>query len=186
MKTALKVLISLWIVYHIVTMVVLANGSSYLGRHLGGVLVPYANALGMNATWNFFSPDPAHTMFFRYKVLFEDQDGNEIKESEEGYLPPEKGNVVMDSSKRRLLYAMRFLLLDSSRMRQLMAPWLCRQHPGASRVSIHYILQNLPSLDVARLHAETPIEELKQETQSSSAEFNCSEFAAGEDAGESP
>lgn len=172
-KKALKLILSLWIVYHIAVIVILANGSSILGRSYGWLLVPYANALGLNSTWNFFSPDPAHTMYLEYRVRFEDEQGNETREPIEGYLPPEKDQIVVDSSRRRMLYAMRFLMLDQNRLHALMAPWLCRQHPGASEITIAHEMQAIPSFDRAIANLDTPLRDLRQQYRSASQTFNC-------------
>ena len=173
MKRIFKILISLWILYHLSVILVLANGSSFVGRNWSQFFLPYGNVLGLNSSWNFFSPDPAHTMYLQYKIRYEDGQGNELKEPFEGFLPPEKNQVVVDSSKRRMLYAMRFLLLDPSRLETLMGPWLCRKYPGASEVSISYILEALPSLDVALTNSETSIADLKKEAQSNSLVYRC-------------
>ena len=73
-------------------------------------------------------------MYLQYRVRFEDSQGVELKEPIEGFMPPEKNQVVVDSSKRRMLYAMRFLLLDPSRLETLMGPWLCRKYIGANLI----------------------------------------------------
>jgi hypothetical protein len=148
---ASKVLISLWLVYHLLAVFVLPGGGSFVIRRLQSYLLPYANTVGVNTTWNFFSPDPANTMYFIYHINFENDEGEELKPREEGFFPPEKDKIVTNGSRRRLLYAMRFLMLDSRRLQTLMAPWLCREYPEASRVSIQMILEKIPSLDRALL-----------------------------------
>lgn len=150
-----KVILSAAILFHLLTMVILANGASWLGRHTQSWAAPYGNAIGINTTWNFFSPDPAHTMFIRFKVEFEDDYGNELKEPIEGFIPEEKESVVMDSSKRRFLYAMRFLILDHRRLETIMGPYLCKKYPEASRIHVEHILQGIPVLDRAALTDET-------------------------------
>lgn len=163
----------MWILFHLSVIVILANGSSFLGRHGATFLLPYGNSLGLNASWNFFSPDPAHTMYLQYVVRFEDENGNETREPLEGYLPPEKDQVVVDSSRRRLLYAMRFLILDRNRLETLMGPWLCREHPGASSIAISHVLEALPLLDVARAHPEASVKSLRRVAQSGRQVFDC-------------
>jgi len=152
----LRVLASLFIIYHLLVISTLANGSSFLGRSLSSVIIPYGNALGLNVTWNFFAPDPAHTMYIHYFIHFGEEDE---RDPLEGYLPPEKEQIVIDSSKRRFLYAMRFLILDEKRMKLLLAPYLCRQHPGAVSVRIENILEPIPNLDLSQLSEMKPREE---------------------------
>lgn len=145
-----KILFSIFILFHLAVIIIFPNGSSYLGR-ASTLLVPYANILGLNTTWNFFSPDPAHTMFLKYSIRFEDADGNELREPLDGFIPPEKEQIAVDSSKRRFLYAVRFLILDTNRMKVILGPWLCRQNPGASHVKMEQMLEPIPNLDKAIL-----------------------------------
>jgi hypothetical protein len=168
-----KILLSAFICFHLIVIVVLANGSSFLGRHLAPILLPYANTLGLNATWNFFSPDPAHTMFYRMRIFFEDANGEDLREPEELYFPPEKGQIVVNSSKRRMLYAMRFLTLDPTRLKSILGPWLCRQYPGATRVKMEHFIHEIPGLDAAMAHIDQPLSELLVEKNFISEAMQC-------------
>jgi hypothetical protein len=168
-----RALLSLFIVFHLLVILVLANGSSYLGRNLQSLILPYGNVLGLNATWNFFSPDPAHTMYYKYKVYFENAEGDELSPVVEGFLPPEKSHIVIDSSKRRLLYSMRFLTIEPSRIKTLMGPWLCKSHPGATRVRIDYVMEQIPFLDVAVARRNEPMEELISERNLIRNDISC-------------
>ena len=112
-------------------------------------------------------------MYLTYRVRYEDAAGNELREPEEGYLPPEKDQMVMDSSKRRLLYSMRFLVIDPRRLESLMGPWLCRQHPGASEITMTHVTEAIPPLDVAVAQIDTPVKNLKQVVQTGRNVFNC-------------
>lgn len=158
-KTWLCVLLSFFILYHLAVIIIFPNGSSYLGRSLSSYLSFYANNLGLNANWNFFSPDPANTMFFQYHIYFENPQGDEIQPSKEGFIPAEKEQIVIDSSRRRLLYAMRFLFMDSHRMKMILGPWICRENPGASMVRINSIVEMIPNLDRAQIGIMEKLEE---------------------------
>jgi len=153
-ELALKIFLSLFLVYHLAVIIILPNSGSYLGRSTEKWITPYANYLGLNTTWNFFSPDPAQTMFVKYTVWFDDLNAAKAKDPVEGFIPPEKEKIVLDSSKRRLLYAMRFLILDTNRMKTILAPWLCRENPGAQLVKIEHILEAIPNLEKAGLGEE--------------------------------
>ena len=126
---------------------VLANSASYLGRALDPWIAPYANLFAFNVTWNFFAPDPAHTMFIEYYVHFDDSSIEPLQ----GFIPPEKEQIVVDSSKRRFLYAMRFMIVDEKRLKTILGPYLCRKHPGASNVHIKNILEPIPNLDSSQV-----------------------------------
>lgn len=170
-----KIGLTIWLIYHLTTILILANGNSLAARQVGPYVLSYANALGLNASWNFFSPDPAHTMYFQYKVRFEDEQGNTLKEPIEDYLPPTKEKLVFNSSERRLLYAMRFLIIDPVRTEQIMAPWLCRTYPGASEVRIRHFVHLIPLLDQVLASPDLSISQLRKEKETQSLSYNCRE-----------
>ncbi|OFZ31964.1 MAG: hypothetical protein A2622_12055 [Bdellovibrionales bacterium RIFCSPHIGHO2_01_FULL_40_29] len=142
-------LIAGFVFFYIVAMiVVLGNGSSFMGRYFQDFFNPIANSIGLNTTWNFFSPDPAQTMYLRYFVIFEDEYGNTTADTVEGFYPKSKdlgGDFRLD--KKRDSYAMRFLAVDPYRIEVFFTPWLCRKNPGATKVQVELIVNRIPSLD---------------------------------------
>ena len=169
----LKILLSIWLCYHVFCIVVLPNGSSFLGRYFENYILGYSNSIGINSTWNFYSPDPANTMYFSYTVHFENDQGEDLKPSVQEFLPPEKDQIVTDSSKRRLLYAMRYLALDPHRLQVLMAPWICREFAGASRISINHVIERIPILDVALSKMNERVSDLREIQESPNFDYNC-------------
>lgn len=155
-KSLLKVLLSIFILAHLAVIVILANGTSYLGRSLQHYLIPYANTLGLNSSWNFFSPDPINTFYIRYVVNFEDG-----REALEGFLPRQKDQVILDSGEKRYMYAARVLGFDERRLQTLMGPYYCRKHPGAQEVTIQAVVRPIPALDTAIMNPHAAQEEVK-------------------------
>lgn len=172
-KLLFKALASLWIVYNIFVMLVMPNVGAYFGRTASPLITPYANTVGLNASWNFFSPDPAHTMYIHYTIHYLDEEGNETKEAVEGYFPREKNKGNMAASRKRDLYAMRFMVIEPKRLRILMGPWLCRQYPGATSVEMEHVIETVPPLDqVVTLKDET-VKDLSQELQYIREDHSC-------------
>lgn len=129
-------------------MIVMGNGGSFLGRYLSPFFIPVANSIGLNTTWNFFSPDPAHTMYFHYFIIFEDGYGNTTKETIESYYPESKdlgGDFRLD--KKRHSYAMRFLAIDFSRVGQFFVPWKCRENPEATKIQVEMVVNRIPAIE---------------------------------------
>lgn len=173
-KLLFKALLSLWIVYNIFTMLVMPNVGAYFGRVASRFITPYANTVGLNASWNFFSPDPAHTMYIRYIVRYLDADGNDIKEAVEGYFPKEMNQGISSPVRKRELYAMRFMVIEPKRLRVFLGPWLCRQHPGATSVEMEHVIETVPLLDqVVTLKSEA-VKDLSQELQYIRENYSCS------------
>lgn len=143
-----KILLSLLIVFHVFVFTVMPLGPSYVARALEPWIVPYASTLGMNASWNFFSPDPAHTMYLKFTVFYPDTDEGESPEPQEIYMPDAKGQGVWDLGKKRALYAMRYMIIYPNRLEAVLGPYLCRRHSGAEAVKIEHIIDPIPVLDL--------------------------------------
>lgn len=172
-KLLFKGVLSLWIVFNIFTMLVMPNIGNYFGRSASRFIIPYANTIGLNASWNFFSPDPAHTMYIRYMIRYNDADGNEVKESVEGFFPKEKNLGVTNPARKRDLYAMRFMVIDSKRLKILFGPWLCKQYPGATSVEMEHVVETVPSLDQAVTLKDQNLEDLSQQVEFIKEEVSC-------------
>ncbi|MNK08116.1 hypothetical protein D3C87_260440 [compost metagenome] len=172
----LKIALSLWAVYQIFVIMVMPNLGSYLGRSALPFVSPYASALGFNASWNFFSPDPAHTMYIRYMVRYDDvnnmQDSD--KEPVQGYFPREKNKGIADMTRQRELYIMRFMIIAPKRLQYLMGPWLCRQYPGATSLELEHVIETVAPLDEAVTFRDENIRDLSRELQVIRTDYSCS------------
>ncbi len=147
-KSLQKIFFGLVFLYFVAMIIVLGNGSSFLGRYFQSAFNPVANTIGLNTTWNFFSPDPAHTMYLRYFVIFEDDLGNTTAETIEGFYPTSKDHGDdFRLDKKRESYAMRFLAVDPYRLEAFFTPWICRKHPGARKVQVELFVNRIPTLD---------------------------------------
>ncbi len=176
-----KVLFSIFALYQIFVMCVMPNLGSYLGRSAQKYISPYASAMGLNSGWNFFSPDPAHTMYLRYYVHFEDlnADGDEVKSENEkpmieGFFPPEKNKSIAGFTRHREAILMRFMILNPKRLQYLMGDWLCRQYPGSTRVDMEHVIETIPSLVESVAFEDQDVRELSKEVQVTKAEYTCS------------
>lgn len=172
----LKVLFSLWILYHCIVVIVMPNGSSFMGRHLEPYMRAYASVLGMNTTWNFFSPDPAHLMYIKFTVSFEGANGEPARPPLEIFMPEQKEQGVWDLAEKRTLYAMRYMLLDPRRLELILGPWMCRQYPGASHVLIEHMIHPIPRLEDAAMFRSQEITDMAEEYNYLRQEYRCSQI----------
>jgi hypothetical protein len=159
--------------YLVSMMVVLGNGSSFLGRSLAFAYLPIANSIGLNTTWNFFSPDPAHTMYLRYRVLFQDEFGNDKQESFEKYFPENSMDNNFWLQHRRLSYVMRFLAADQYRIEKFLVPWICKQNAEATHVQTELVLYRIPALDVVSTLKSENYEDFLNPEQINPMTFQC-------------
>lgn len=144
-KPILKSLLTVIILYLLTVVVVMPNGSSLLGRVLSPLILDFSNQFGFSVNWNFFAPDPAHTMYISYVVNFPE----DSKDSVAGYIPPEREKIVVDASERRFLYAMRFMIVDDKRLKKILGPYLCKKYEGASSIYIRSVLEPITNFDAA-------------------------------------
>lgn len=161
-------------VYMATMMIVMGNGHSFLGRYLSFFYTPVANAIGLNTTWNFFSPDPAQTMYFRYDVIYEDAYGNPSRDAIEGFYPESKdqgGDFRLD--KRRNAYALRWLVLDPDRIKKFFIPWKCRENPGATKIQVELIVNHIPSIDERLTLKNESFEDLVRPEEVSRVTYEC-------------
>lgn len=169
----LKLLLSVWVIFHVTVMVIMPNGLSYPGRVLAHLIYPYAAVVGLNVSWNFFSPDPAHTMYLRFTVYDEN---NWDKEPLVISMPEEQDRGVWDLGRRRDLYSMRYFLLDPRRFDAVLGPWLCRVHAPATVVRIEHVVDSIPSLDEAVLFQSRDLRDLSQQMGFSDRTYRCSQM----------
>lgn len=154
-------------------MIVLGNGSSFLGHYLAEYYTPVANMVGLNTTWNFFSPDPAHTMYLRYTVHFEDEYGNPKQEAIQSLYPPEETNRDFATHIRRLSYQMRFLVASSEHIKKYFVPWICQKYPGATRIQTDVLLSRIPNLEVASTLSNSNYDDLVKQEEVNPNVFSC-------------
>lgn len=173
LRICLQSLVSLWILYHLFVIVVMPNAHSYMGRVFSSYLTPYANGFGFSSGWNFFSPNPAQTLYIRYLIYFTDENGDSEKESIEGFFPAEKNQGTFDPRLRRELYSMHFLLRDPHRLESLFVPYLCRTHPGATVVRIEFVNQTIPPLDQVVTLKQESVTDLSKQIEFIKQEYSC-------------
>lgn len=160
--------------YFLSMMLVMGNGHSFLGRYLSAIYIPVANSIGLNTTWNFFSPDPANVMYFRYDVIFEDEYGHTTEDTFEDYFPKSKDegrDFRLD--RRRSAYAMRWLALDPERIRQFFIPKICKEHPKARKIQVELIVKPIPPLEKIMALQNENYEDLVKAEQLSQNTYEC-------------
>lgn len=168
-----KIILSGFILYFLSLMIVMANGNSYAGRFLQAYYLPVANTIGLNTTWNFFSPDPAHVMYIHYLVIFEDTNGRETRPAIDAYYPPSKDAGEFGVTSRRDSYASRFIAIDRDRFGLYFAPWICRKYPEATRVRAELYIKAIPSLDRSHVLKADLLDEMTEPTQYNEMTYEC-------------
>lgn len=171
-----QIVLTVFFLYMVSMMVVMGNGASFLGRYLSPYYVHVANTVGLNTTWNFFSPDPANTMYIR--INYRLATGDDL----DTVLPEVNEDGVFDFSlnKRRMAYVVRYLILDPQKIEEFLAPWLCRQKPEARSIYIETVIEKIPPLDKVIILKDTIFNDLIEKQTINSLDYECPQNKAGE------
>lgn len=172
MKNWLRNILTLFLLYHLAVIILMPNSSSILGRRWGNLIAPYANMLGMHATWEFFSPDPPHPFYFDYSVYFETSEGEEKKPPVDGFFPEWRTERTLHPNKIRLKNAVRFFALSRESVEQAFIGYLCRKYPDANRVKVRQVTEVVPPLEQAKMRDWIPEE---NRMEGNNIEASCSE-----------
>lgn len=172
-KVILRSFISTVVIYFLFMIIVLANGASVLGQSFYPYFYVAANSMGLNTSWNFFSPDPAHVIYLKSLIIYQDEYGQTLKDSVEEFYPIEKDEGNFGVVARRDSYASRFFMVDARRIERFFAPWVCKRHPGASRVYIEGNILSVPSLEQAETEQSRSVKEMQNELRVHSLDYTC-------------
>ena len=157
LKIGLKIVFSFWIIYHLMGILIMPSVQSIIVKEKGWIFRPYLNQIGLNTTWNLFSPDPATAMFMKVKLIPKDEAQPEL----DLLLPTFADEINWDPTKRRALYMMRYVLLDEDKAHTYLIPWYCRNYPGTKEVYVEGVGTRIPGIAQARMEQLYTISELR-------------------------
>lgn len=140
-------------------------------RNWGFVARPYANLLGLNTPWNFFSPDPAQIVVLEYWVQRADDPNGENLERQQ--IPANTKQFIYDGTQRRVWYGLRAITATRDRIEGAWLPYVCAKHPGAKEVRLRIVVAVVPNLDRARVDSDTPVAELTEAIPSETIDLEC-------------
>ncbi len=172
---ALKIALSAFLLYHLATVLLMPNGSSLTGRKLSRYFSAYANTLGFNTTWQFFSPGPSPMFYLEYEPVYNYDD--EPDSGPFSYPPKREGFAWSDSWNRRL-FGMRFFALHPGYMERFFVPFLCRQYEGAIAINIRSVIDQVEDLE--RVGMRSDLSESTVRVDLPSQEYACPEKDGGE------
>ena len=166
-KKPVAVVVSVFIVYHILTIALMPNAGSFIGRQLGFVFADYAKTMGLAFNWALFAPDPADTIYMEIDLTM--KDGSE----ERIYLPEAGPGVDLNPGKRRYLYFVRQMMFEPHKVELVLGPWLCRRDSNLKTARIKHRADRIPLLDAAL--ASQSIEPSRIPMPYKTYYFNCEE-----------
>ncbi len=132
MKKLGPLILSAWILYHGLAIILMPSPGSILVQNYGWVFRGYLNQLTINTTWNLFSPEPASSMYGKIQLI----DSSFETGEKEINIPSSKGDRNLDPRDRRSYYQFRYLLLDPTRLESFLIPFYCKQKVQEVWVSV--------------------------------------------------
>lgn len=139
---ALRVVLSLFLVFHLFAIILAPNRESHLTTWSAPVIEPYLDVLSLSATWNFFAPDPGPPpIFLEWELL--DQKGGPV---ELGRVPAQQSPYFLRERQNRRLVSTRFMIFSNDRIEGIMVPYLCRDSKSVHSVRLWRVMHSIPSL----------------------------------------
>ena len=160
-----KILLSLFLVFHVVAIFVLPNPDSILYREWQGVIATYGSTIGMNTTWRFFSPNPSLSTV-EYEVV---KSGHE---PEKFRYPASVEQVGSREAFNRLMNFAIFMAATRENLEKFLHPYICKMHPDAEQIAYYIITNKFPTIENAQLRASSR-EDLSVKARNPAGEFDC-------------
>ena len=118
----LPIILSLYIVFHLTSVLLYPNPGSVLYRYMEPLISSYGNQFGFNTTWQFFSPNPGSLRYVEYSVI---QDRKQIRWLE--------SSLKNSTAKWKIVYGHHTLwsagggkFTEARALRQLIGPIICK------------------------------------------------------------
>lgn len=136
---ALKAVLSLFIAYHLLVILLIPNYTFFITEVLGKWIHPYANELGLNANWSFFAPNPMAPAIVTYEPE------PPTRPPSRGLLPDPRCCDFRQMKDRRLAFLA--LSFQFPSVRGVLVDWMCRATPGAARLRVSRFTVPAPTLE---------------------------------------
>ncbi len=176
----LKAGLSIFIVYHLLTVLILPMGSGLIIRELGRYFIGYANHAGINTTWQFFSPGPSPVFYleytYTYPALNSGDDDAMSDESESFFIPEKRNGAVISDYYIRRLASLQYLAINQSRTEQFLVPWLCAKDKRAESITVRQIFGELHNVERHRgQFGADSFSEMSDTRSTASTTYSCAE-----------
>lgn len=140
-----KALLSAWLLFHLLVILIIPNEQSYFAHAYRALWFPYANTIGLNSFWQFFSPDPGPGMFIRYELK---KDGERLTKD---YFPKHDPSYFERLNYIRIVTSTRSIAKNPEALRRIFSRKLCALRPEATSVEIELLSLKIPSLEEVRM-----------------------------------
>ena len=147
LRGVLKVLLSLFILYHLAMMFIVPHYMSMIHEKVMPYFKPYAHTLSFSTSWDFYAPNPTYYYFFEYEIIHSKNKVDTFR-----WPPSRKESKRIYLNHNRLIYHSRFfMLLGKRHIIRHFIPYLCRIHPLADEITVQVMVENRPHFKKAKI-----------------------------------
>ena len=141
----LKVVLSVFLVYQLVGVVLAPNTTSFLTFSVASLYKPYMNFLNLNHSWGFFAPEPISPPLYIDYVL-EQKNGLAIS----GRFPDENNPYFFRDRHNRRMSLSKFIVSSDDNLNNMFVRYLCLNHPDTSTAKLWKVTAIQPSLEMVQ------------------------------------
>ena len=146
-QVTLKLLVSVFIVYHLLMVFISPNKLSMIHEKLMPYFISYAHTLAMDVGWSFYAPNPYSYFYFEYEVIYKNDRVNTFR-----WPPSRKESKKNIFSYNRLISHTLFFMLSGARnVRKHLLPYLCHIHPESKEITAQAIVEDRPHFKKAQV-----------------------------------
>lgn len=169
MREKLRIVLLVFAFYHIAVTLLVPNPKSIATQQFLPFFKYYSNTLGLNTTWQFFSPDPSQNMYFPYEI----QVGSG-EDPVSGVWPPPPDTVpkMLLENYRRLVYHSLYTTFSNERIENFLVPYLCKKAQNPISINIQTVIEDIPPLESAMLDDKKFVA-LRKEVRDRDREYPC-------------
>jgi hypothetical protein len=142
-----RVLLTLFIVFHLFAVVLAPNINTYLGTRALSIVYPYISFFEIASQWGFFAPDPGPPpVFIEWEII-----GDEGESIGTGLWPEKKETFFLRERQNRRIGVTRFLIQSDERVTKTFGPYLCRKNSKARSVRLWRVWHTIANIhDIAK------------------------------------
>jgi len=146
-QMTLKVLVPVFIIYHLLMIFISPNRLSMIHERLMPYFISYAHTLSMNVVWSFYAPNPYSYFYFEYEVIYKNDRVNTFR-----WPPSRKESKKNIFSYNRLIsHTLFFMLAGPRNLRKHFLPYLCHIHPESKEITARAIVEDRPHFKKAQV-----------------------------------
>ena len=146
-QVTLKVLVSGFIVYHLLMIFISPNRLSMIHEKLMPYFISYSHTLSMDVSWSFYAPNPYSYFYFDYEVVYKNDRVNTFR------WPPSRKEFKKNifSYNRLISHTLFFMLSGARHVRRHLLPYLCHIHPESKEITAQAIVEDRPHFKKAQV-----------------------------------